>query len=438
MFSLVVFNSIQTFERITVTEAALTYRSVNANEIAIWKGLLFSGICVTAILCPWLGSRIGVKYVAVIGAVMASFVAFCLFLIDLFASDDQIFINLVQALAPFAGISDCMSAFAVLAAVINTTPQDSRGWNFGLMFALISVAFILGIDHEGVMSSLGVLSTTDESCFTTVCLILVAISLISLFLISRTIFEDPERKPSNIIGAEDNISYRWWITLTMPAVRWSCFVVTAYALILEYIKTEFSDELQDIYGWSTDNLMNISLITMLGFLLTCPLVGWFGEIYGSLTVMTAGNFALAGALLVLALVINGAQVGTITVAFSTLCFGICSAPSVVVSLINMQENLEVEYEGISGSAASSLYLCCWLIGLLLGAGLDYKIDNDNFQEMAYECCGGEACLGLIAAVFSGVNLLRQPVYQDEFAKQLARERLKKVPYVVESSWEAIP
>merc|ERR1719184_566693 len=131
---------------------------------------------------------------------------------------------------------------------------------------------------------------------------------------------------------------------------------------------------------------------MLGFLLTCPIVGWFGEIYGSLKVMTLGNFAVAGALLALGLVVNGAQVEMIAVAFSTAFFGICSAPSVVLGLINMQENVEVEFEGISGSATSSLYICCWLIGILFGAGLHYKLSDNSFQGMAYECSGGEACL----------------------------------------------
>jgi len=438
MFSLVILSSIQTFERITLTEAALTYHSVSSVDVGIWNGLLFSGIGVTAIFSPWLGVHIGVKYVAMIGALIALFVAVCLCLIDSFSSNDEEFINLAQVLAPFAGISDCLLAFAVLAAFINTTPHDSRGWNFGLMFACISVAFILGIDHQGVMSSLGVLDTTDESCFTAVSFTLIAISLISLFIISRTTFEEPDSKTSCVLtGVEDKISYRWWITLTMPAVRWSCFVVSAYALMLGYIKAEFGDELKDTYGWSNDNIMNIYLIASLGFLVACPFVGWLGEIYGSLKVITVGNFALAGALLLLGSVIDGTEVDKTTVGFSTAFFGICSAPSVVVALINMQENLEVEYEGISGSATSSLYLFCWLIGMLFGVGLEYHISNENFQEMAFECSGGETFVGLFAAVFSCLNLLKQPVYQDELAKQLAVERLQKVPYVVENSWEVI-
>merc|ERR1719285_9002 len=180
--------------------------------------------------------------------------------------------------------------------------------------------------------------------------------------------------------------------------------------------------------------MNISLIAILGFLFACPLVGWFGEKYGSLKLMTAGNFALAGALLLLAIVVDGSQGDQITVGFLTTLFGVCSTPSVVTALINMHENLEVAHETITGSATASLYIFCWIIGVLLGLGLEYQIDNKSFQEMAFECSGGETVLGLFAAVLSSLDLLKQPVLQDEFAKQLAADRLKKIPYVVENNW----
>jgi len=213
--------------------------------------------------------------------------------------------------------------------------------------------------------------------------------------------------------------------------------VIFFALLIGYIKSEFLYELEENYGWSTAEVMNISLSACIGLFIGCPIVGWFGEIYGSLNVMTAGNFALAGALFFLALCVNGTQGDLTTVGFLTACGGICSAPSVVTGLINMQENLEIGFEGISGSATSSLYISCWLIGILIGVGLEKQINNKSFQEMAFEGFGVETLLGLFAAVFSSLNLLKQPVMEDEFAKQLAEDRAKKIPYVMENTWESV-
>jgi len=434
LFSLVILNSVQTFERITFTEAAFAYRSISENDMEVWRGLLFAGFGMAALLSPWLGVRVGVKSVAKIGAFIALFVALSLYLIDKFSVNDEQFINLAQALAIFVGISDCMLAFAVLTAFINTTPEDSRGWNFGLLFAFLAVTFVLGIDHEGVLSSLGVIETTNESSFSEVCFFMMGITFFALILIWNTNFKilDPYGG-----GEEHWVSYRWWRTLIMPGVRWSCCVVISFALLFGYIRSGFFHVLEVKYRWDIASVMNVSLCASVGFLFACPVVGRLQETYGSLKVMTAGNFALAGSILFLALFMGWTRGEQITVGFITTCLGISSTPSVVAGLINMQENMEVGFEGISGSATSSLYISCWLLGMLFGFALEYRINNKSFKEIAYEGFGLETFLGLFAAVFSYLNLLNQPVMVDEFAKQLAADRAKKTPYVVETSWEAI-
>jgi len=398
---------------------------------------MFSAFSITVALSPWLGTNIGVQNVARIGAFISIFVAFCLLLIDSYSVDEKQFIKLIQLLAPFFGISDSMLAFSILAAFVNTTPPSERGWNFGLMFVCIAVAFVFGIDHEGILSSLQIMEDTDESSFTLVCFLSLTISIIILLLNTLVNFESAGN--GGFTGSFRENVYRphqWWRSLSVSGVRWACLVVLIFALILGYIYTKFTATLEVNYSWDTSSVTNISLFAVLGFLLACPFVGRFADLVGSLKVMTTGNYALALALLVLAFVADGMEAGDLTVGFVVTCFGICAAPSVVMALISCQDSLEAEFQIVAGSVTASLYLISWMLGILFGLLLECVMTNSSFQEMALECAVVEGVMGIMASFLTALGILEQPIVEPS-VKKLVAERKKKTPYVVENDWEVI-
>jgi len=439
LFTLVTLSSLQSFERITLIEAALRYRNVSTIDTNIWKALMFSSFTVSVAVSPWLGANIGVQSVAKIGALISVFVAFCLWLIESYAKTDQQFIKLIQALAPFSGISDSMLAFTILAAFVNTTHPRSRGWSLGLMFLFMTVGFVLGNDHEGVLSSLQITENMEKTSFTLVCFIGFVISLIYFVLISLVNFESSMTVDGNIINSdagEEYMVYRWWRSFSQWNTRWGCFVVFIFAVTLAYIKRNFKTELEINYDWDIDKVSNILLFGLLGFLLACPVVGTFGDIVGSLKVMMIGHYALAVALLVLAFVVDGVETDDLTVAFVTTIFGICSAPSVVMALTSIQDNLEARYAYVHGSVAASLYLGSWMLGILVGLVLEFKMIHTTFQEMVIESSVVQFLLGLFTSILAIFGILEQPIVEP-LEKKLVAERLQKTPYVIENDWEAM-
>jgi len=438
LYSLVILISFQTFERITFTQAALEYRDVTKTETNVWSGLLFSAFSIIIAASPRLAWKIGVQNMAKIGASISMFVAFCYWLLEVFTASENQYIKFVQVLAPFVGISDGMLMFSALAAFINTTPPSSRGWNFGLMFVCIAIALVLGVDHQGVLSSLGSMENTDEPTFIVMCFLFMAVSLVILVLNSFVDFQgilDTHGYMRDSFGGGKSMSHRWWRSLAITGVRWGCLVVTIFAFAVTYIKTQFIAELEENYSWDMSTIMNILLFGILGFLLACPIVGYFSDKLGSLKVMSAGSYTLAVSLLALSFIVDG-EADYMTVGFVTTCFGVCSTPIVVMALISIQENLEDEYNRVSGSVTASLYLGCWMIGILFGLLLANEMANSSFQEMAFECSIIELTIGILASVLISLGILRQPLVTP-LEKQLFAERKQKTPYVVENSWEVV-
>jgi len=421
-------------------EADLEDHSVSAFETSVWEGLLCTGFAIITLFVPYLATYIGLANVARVGAILATIVAICLGLIDTYVETDNQIIRFTLALAPFAGISDGLLANSILAAFVNTTPVKNRGWIFGLFFAFVSLAFVLGIDHEGVLSSLGVIETTDSSNFILVCFIAIAISFTALLLISLVEFQKelmPSERIREILGKGSSISHEWWSALTHPGIAWGCLLVIAFSLITSFVRTAFVDDLEENWDWTADMTMNATLAGILAFLVASPLVGWMSDKAGSLKVLMYGNFALAVPLLVLAFAVDGVSGESITTGFIAAVFGFCSAPSVVISLIHMQENLEAMYENGEGAITATLYIISWVVGSLTGFILVSSVEG-TFEEMALECAGGEVFLGIMAAVLTTLGILQAPRVDSDagFDKMLEIET-KKSPYVIQNDWDVL-
>jgi len=421
-------------------EAALEDHGVTAFETSVWEGLLCSGFAVITLFVPYLATCIRLANVARVGAILATIVAICLGVIDTYVERDDQFIQSIQALAPFAGISDGLLATSILAAFINTTPVKNRGWIFGLFFSFVSLAFVLGIDHEGVLSSLGMIETTDSSNFILVCFISIAISFTALLLISLVEFQKellPSQTIREILGKGSSISHEWWSALAHPGIAWGCLLIVAFSLITSFVRTAFVEDLQENWQWSVDMTMNVTLAGILAFLVASPVAGWLSDKAGSLTVLMYGNFALAVPLLVLAFAVDGISGESITIGFVAGVFGLCSAPSVVISLINMQENLEAMYENGEGAITATLYIISWVCGSLTGFVLVSSVEG-TFEEMALESAGGELILGIMAAVLTTLGILQAPLVDPDgrFDKMLDIES-KKTPYVIQNDWDVL-
>jgi len=440
LFGLLIICCVQTFERITFTEAALKNRDASNAEMNTWKGLMYTAFSLTTFSFSWIAFKIELRNTARIGACLSLFVAFCLMMADGYSSTEEGFIYTIQALAPFAGASDSFLATAILAAFVNSTKPWTRGFTFGLVFVGISVAFVYGFDHEGILSSLGFMETSDESSFILVCFISLAISSMALVLISLIDFErdGSERVALDILEGDNAITFQWWRTLTELGVFWNCLLILGFSLIMAYIREDFVNELRLHYGWTSDNAMNVELVGILGFLLASPIAGWLSNLFGPLRVVTCGNFALAVSLLVFAFVVDNMEGETMTVGFVTACFGVSATPSVVVTLVGLQENLEVVHGKASGTITASLYISSWVIGTLGGLILQYKLDIFSFQGMAFQCSAGEAALGVIAITLTYLDILKNP-YGDgySYGRRLADESKIKRPYVIQNDWETI-
>jgi len=436
LFTLLIINSIQGFERITFVAAALTKRDVSQGDKDICKGLLLAGFCLTAVLSPSIGSHIRVKSMAKIGSVLALLIALSLYIMSTYAPEGDEFLHGAQVLSPITGISDCLLIISVLTAFLNTSTIKGRSWNYGLFLACIAVAFELGIDHKGVFVSLGIIPTTKASSYPEICIILMFASLFSLVLISLLKFEKPELRRSRVVsGVEDPVS-RWWRPLIIPEVIQSALAVIVFSIALGYLKDKLVEELELSYMWSTDRVVRLSLMTIIGFVVACPPVGWCTNYSGAPSVMAIGHFDLAGALLLLGLVVEGSQGDLNVVVFFSTIFGFCAAPSAVTSLISMQESLEYDYGRISGLATSSFYVCCWLTGILFGIVVDSTWDQ-SFQARAFECAGLEAILGVFTAVMISPSFSNQAVQLEDSAMKKGEHRAIKTPYVLQNDFVRI-
>merc|ERR1719317_708898 len=101
-------------------------------------------------------------------------------------------------------------------------------------------------------------------------------------------FEISRTKDGSVVssdGGEEHMLHRWWKSLSSWNIRWGCFVIFVFALILSYIKKNLVIELEVNYHWDKDKVANILLYGLLGFLLACPVIGTMGDILGSLNVM---------------------------------------------------------------------------------------------------------------------------------------------------------
>lgn len=440
LFTLVIINSVQGFERITFVAAALTKRNVSQEDKDICKGLLLAGFCLTAVLSPSVGAHIRVKSMAKIGSFLDLLIALSLYIMSAYAPEGNQFLHGAQVLSPLAGISDCLLTISVLTALLNTSPIKSRSWNYGLYLGCIAVAFELGIDHKGVLGSLGIIQTTKASSYPGICIILAVGSMLSLVLISLMKFEKPELRRSRVVsvikGVEDVVSY-WWRPLIIPEVLLSALSVIVFATVLGYLKDQLVEELELSYMWSTDKVVRLSLMATLGFVVACPPMGLFTDQSGPLSVMAIGHFDFAGALLLLGLVLEGSQGNLNLVVFFTTILGFCAAPSAVTSLIGMQEGLEYEYGRLSGLATSSFYVCCWMTGILLSIIMSASW-NQSFQDRSLECAGVEAVLGIVTAVMINPNLSIQSVQPNDSDMQpIADGPRKTPPYVLQNGWETI-
>jgi len=430
MLSLLLFCCAQTFERITFTEAALENRDASNSDIAIWNILLYSAFSITTFSFSWIALKIGLRNTARIGALLSLIVALSLMIADVYSNSEEAFIYTAQAIAPFAGASDSFLATAILSAVVNNAEPKTRGLTFGLAFALVSVAFVLGVDHEGILSSLGFMETSDESSFIFVCFLSIAISLFALLLVSMIKFEGDPTAFDILKGNNDN-SWQWWRSLWAIGVFWNCFIVLGFALVMSYIRKKFIIVLESTYGWSTDNMMNVELWGALGFLLASPFAGWLCNLLGSLYIVTCGSFILAFSLLVFAFMVDGMQGEFTTTAFVTVCFGISATPNVVVTLIGLQENLEVTHGMRQGTATASLYISSWIIGTLSGLLLYHQLHTLDFKEMTLQCFGFELVQGLGAVALTHLDILKE--FGDKwYGKTLAGEVNMKKPYVIQT------
>jgi len=405
LFTLLIINSIQGFERITFVAAALTKRDVSQGDKDICKGLLLAGFCLTAVMSPSIGSHIRVKTMAKIGSFLALLIALSLYIMSAYAPEGNQFLHGAQG----------------------------RSWNYGLYLSCIAVAFELGIDHKGVFVSLGIIQTTKASSYTEICIILMVGSILSLVLISLQKFEKPEQRQSRVVsGVEDPVSH-WWRPLIIPAVIQSALAVIVFSITLGYLKDKLVEELELSFMWSTDRVVRLSLMAIIGFIVACRPVGWFTYYSGAPSVMAIGHFDMAGALLLLGLVVEGSQGDLNVVIFFATILGFCAAPSAVTSLISMQECLEYECGRISGLATSSFYVCCWLAGIIIGIVLDASGDQ-SFQARAFECAALEAILGTFTAVMVSAHFSDQAAQQDDSPIQKVEHRARKTPYVLQNDW----
>jgi len=433
LFTLLIINSIQGFERITFVAAALTKRDVSQGDKDICKGLLLAGFCLTAVMSPSIGSHIRVKTMAKIGSFLALLIALSLYIMSAYAPEGNQFLHGAQVLSPITGISDCLLIISVLTAFLNTSTIKGRSWNYGLYLSCIAVAFELGIDHKGVFVSLGIIQTTKASSYTEICIILMVGSILSLVLISLQKFEKPEQRQSRVVsGVEDPVSH-WWRPLIIPAVIQSALAVIVFSITLGYLKDKLVEELELSFMWSTDRVVRLSLMAIIGFIVACRPVGWFTYYSGAPSVMAIGHFDMAGALLLLGLVVEGSQGDLNVVIFFATILGFCAAPSAVTSLISMQECLEYECGRISGLATSSFYVCCWLAGIIIGIVLDASGDQ-SFQARAFECAALEAILGTFTAVMVSAHFSDQAAQQDDSPIQKVEHRARKTPYVLQNDW----
>jgi len=432
MFSLLLFCCAQTFERITFTQAALESRDASNSKIAIWNILMYSAFSITTFSFSWIALKIGLRNTARIGALLSLVVALGLMIADVCSSSEGTFIITAQAIAPFAGASDSFLATSILAAVVNNAEPKTRGLTFGLTFALVSVAFVLGIDHEGILSSLGFMETSDESSFIFVCFLSIAISLFALLLSSMIKFEgDPTA--FDVLKGNNSNSWQWWRSLRAIGVFWHCFIVLGFALVMSYIKKKFTIELESSYSWSSDEMMNVELWGTLGFVLASPFAGLLCNLLGSLYIVTCGSFFLAFSLLVFALMVDSMQGEFTTTAFVTVCYGISATPNVVVTLIGLQENLEVTLGMRRGTATASLYISSWIIGTLAGLLLYYQFHTLDFKEMTLQCFGFELVQGLVAVALTHLDILKE--FGDKwYGKTMAGEVNMKKPYVIKTDW----
>merc|ERR1719245_308551 len=247
-----------------------------------------------------------------------------------------------------------------------------------------------------------------------------------------------QREVLDILEGDNAITYEWWRTLTVFGVFWNCTIVLGVSLVMAYIREDFVNELESRFGWSASAAMNIELVGILGFLLAAPIAGWLSYLFGTLKVVTSGNFALAVALLVLGFVVANMEGETMTIGFVTACFGVSATPSVVVTLIGLQENLEVVHGKASGTITASLYIGSWVTGTLVGNLLQYRFDVLNFQGTSLECATGEAAIGIIAITLTYLDILQNPYGDDtSYSRRLADESKEKRPYVIQNDWEAI-
>jgi len=432
LFTLLIIISVQGFERITFVAAALTKRGVSEGEKNICKCLLIAGFCLTAALSPTIGSHIRVKTMAKIGSFLALLVALSLYIMSAYAPEGNQFLHGAQVLAPVTGISDCLLIISVLTAFLNTSTIKSRSWNYGLYFTVLAVAYQLGIDHKGVFGSLGLIQTVTTSSYPEICIVLLVGSVLSLVLISLQKFEKPELRRSRVVSGVEDLESQWWRPLITPEVIQSAVAVIVFAIVLGYLQDKLFDDLQLSYMWSTDKTIRLTLMATIGFVLACLPVGWFTDYSGTLSVMAIGHFDLAGALLMLGLVVEGSQGDLSVIVFFITILGFCAAPSAVTSLVSIQESLEYEYGRISGLATSSFYVGCWLVGIILGMILNGSW-NQTFQARALECAGLETILGIFTAI-----MVSNPAFpQDDSALQKAENRAKKTPYVLQNGWETV-